>query len=226
MHSRSRSAWPQCRAYSSTMCTTMSRTSTWWPSRSTVTPRSSTPAQVVLRRAYLRPPGREGLLDHRGVGHRRVEVGVAVLVLAEQPGLVLALDLALEPAVLDRGHVPHQAQQRHRGRRHRAPRELLGVQAVALHLERLAVVVEVLRQHCLLASGLLSTSRGSSSGSTHMSGYLRSLVIRVACHACEYVVLSPSLPSRWCRSLGVPPPRRPRRRRRRRTTARSSSPTR
>ena len=38
------------------------------------------------------------------------------------------------PAELDVGQVPHQAQQRHRRRRHGAAGELLGVQAGALHL--------------------------------------------------------------------------------------------
>ena len=148
MHSRSRSAWPQCRAYSSIMCTTMSRRKC--PSAPTK-PRSSVSADEPLGELHLRPPGRPGLGHHLGITDRAVEVlgglalGTVVLrhLLAGHPDP--------EPDLLHPGHVADQAQQGHRGRRHRAPGELLRAEVGALQLQGQPVVAEVVQQHRPLA---------------------------------------------------------------------------
>ena len=74
--------------------------------------------------------------------------------------LHLALDEAAEPVELDRGQVAHQPEQRHRRRRDGALRQLLGVEALALHLEGHPEVVEVLGQHRLLARAACCRCRG------------------------------------------------------------------
>ena len=148
MTSRSRSAWPQCRAYSSTMCTRMSRTLDVSPSRTSTTrssPASSHAESHASAEAICAFHCVNGVLDHGVVRRGPVEVEVVVVLGAvEALEVQLALQHPLEPRVLDLGHVPHQAQQRQRARRDRSAGQLLGGQAGALHLEGEPEVVEVL----------------------------------------------------------------------------------
>src|SRR6478735_1848167 len=91
----------------------------------------SLPLLERLVDALLRPD-RGGELDVRvvgvGVGPRLVDVG---------------LQSALEPGVLDEGHVTHQAEQAEVARRHRPRRELLRRQVRALELEGEPIVAEI-----------------------------------------------------------------------------------
>ena len=109
MHSRSRSAWPQWRAYSSIRCTTTSRIS--------IGPSSCCP-QVVHRVGRLEllgvrdlgPPGGPGLRHDGVVRDRAVEVGVTVLVLAPHLRQVeVATHHPAPPRELDRREVARRA---------------------------------------------------------------------------------------------------------------------
>src|SRR5690242_6374658 len=103
-------------------------------------------AREPLGECDLLPPRRPRLVGHRRVGDRPVEVAVGVGL-----GLVALRHVALgepaaEPAALHLGHVPDQAEQRHRGRFHGAAGQLLGVEPVALHLQRQPLAAQELIQ--------------------------------------------------------------------------------
>ena len=112
MRSRRRSAWPQCRAYSSIMWTTISRSSTRSPSGPTSVAEVVVPLVDLAGVRDLGAPRLPGLGDHRVVGHGAVEVEVAVLRRLERPReLQVALDEPAEPVELDRrpGGAPGRA---------------------------------------------------------------------------------------------------------------------
>src|SRR6476646_6658121 len=100
-------------------------------------------------------PGGKGLLDHRRVGLRALEVPVRVALSLVKAGCVgPPLQNPLEPVVLDLSQVPDQAEQAQGAGRYRASGELVRVQSVALHLNRQAIVAEVLPVRRLLADGV------------------------------------------------------------------------
>src|SRR5450755_4150788 len=88
------------------------------------------------RAERVRPRGRA-----RVVGH------LEVALLRPHQRDVLATDHPAEPVALHLGHVPDQAEQRQGRWWHRLAPELLIRQAVALHRERRAMVVEECAQH-------------------------------------------------------------------------------
>ena len=147
-HSRRRSACPLWRAYSSIMCTSTQRCDTDARVRpvgqSRSTSRSSAAATTRLCAHSSANVAKSSATD-RVVDE--VEVAVGILVAPVAVGRVLASEHVAEPVTLDVGHVAHEAEQRHRRRRHRAPPELLVGEAVALHEQRGAVVLEPLVEH-------------------------------------------------------------------------------
>ena len=147
IRSRSRSACPRCRAYSSTMCTITSRSATVDPSfigrRTSRSGESSTycwakatssrqarHASATTAGSGTAPAQSASATSFRPVPRRRVRLG-------HHPP---------EPVALHVGHVPDQAEQRHSGRRYRAAGKLLRVEAVALHLQRQPVGAQVVEQ--------------------------------------------------------------------------------
>ena len=92
IRSRSRSACPLWRAYSSIMCTSNSRSETGSPSESQPTNSEVVVAGELVSEGDLLAPRRPRLLDHRRVSDRPVEVGVGVLVGAVASGYVLPGD--------------------------------------------------------------------------------------------------------------------------------------
>src|SRR6476469_2664482 len=94
----------------------------------------------------LLAPASPGLRDDGVLADGTGEVGVAVVGPAIEVGRVLPGHDAPPPRLLDLGQVAHESEQRHRRRRHRASRELLGRQTGALQLQREAVVHEVVEQ--------------------------------------------------------------------------------
>ena len=168
MRSRSRSACPLWRAYSSIMCTSSSRSETGSPSESCPTksrPCSwmNWPANAVSSRhaAHASPDGR--------VGHRAVEVAVRVGLGLVAPGHVVPGEPAAEPGPFHLGHVPDQAEQRHRGRLHRTPGQLPGVEPIARHPQRQRLVAQELVKRRPLVSQPEPPSRGSEAGSRNRS---------------------------------------------------------
>ena len=126
--------------------------------------------EPLVGRGDLRLPGGERLVDQGRVAGRRVEVQVVVLGRPEQPGYVaMAPQRPVEPVVLHPRHVPDQAEQAHRGRRHGAGGELLRREPLALEAEGEPVVGEVLADRRQLADRAAPLdARGSSSGRAHM----------------------------------------------------------
>src|SRR5262249_47701383 len=106
--------------------------------------------ELVSERDLL-APGRPGLLDDLRVGDGAVEVAVRVVWSLVALGLADLSEADPEPGPLDLGHVPDQAEQRHRGRLHRTAGQLLRVQASALQLQGEPLAAEELGQGCPLA---------------------------------------------------------------------------
>ena len=125
IRSLSRSAWPQWRAYSSIMWTRTSRSEIVLPSAWCRGCRGRRRRRRSARRRRPRPashprprrPPRDRP-PRRSSRHRRSLVGPV------QRGSVLARHHPPEPVPLHVGHVTDQAEQGHRGRRHRPARQL------------------------------------------------------------------------------------------------------
>ena len=146
MRSRSRSACPLWRAYSSIMCTSSSRSETGSPSESQPTkPRSWSRVNCSAKAISSRHAACASSDDGR-VGDRPVEVGVGVGVGLVPLWYVEPGEPAAEPGAFHLGHVPDQAEQGHRGRFHGPAGQLPGVQPGALQLQRQPLAAQELVQ--------------------------------------------------------------------------------
>src|SRR5579859_4089716 len=96
---------------------------------------------------HLRLPGGERL---RAGGPARVVGGLVVTPVRPHQRDILAVDRHPEPGALHLGHVPQQAQQRQRRRRHGLAPQLLVGQTLAFDGERASVIVEECPQHLAL----------------------------------------------------------------------------
>ena len=121
MHSRSRSAWPQCRAYSSIMCTT-SRAPR--PCRRRPSRARRGPVRCRARRRAcgdLARATRHASSTTAGSATAPLKSAVPVVLVLEEPrrGPSWPSITRRNQRVLDPRQVPDQAEQRHRRRRHR-----------------------------------------------------------------------------------------------------------
>ena len=155
--SRSRSAWPACRAVSSIRCSSIQRRSKWCA----VAPGLDRQLVQALRGGDDLPAAGAGLLVPAAQllglelgGGAELVVGVGVPVDA-RPELVVrqAREADPEPGVLDEGEVVEQAAQGERRRRMRL-RELLAGEPLGLPQHRRPLQVEVAGQLVELGAGL------------------------------------------------------------------------
>src|SRR5215468_3888305 len=100
----------------------------------------------LARMLDLGIPVRVSLAHLLGIGDRAVPIEIRLRVVSVYPGPPHTLD-PVEPGTLDLGHMPDDAEQRQRGRRHGARGQLLRGQVLALPSQRGPVVVEVGEQH-------------------------------------------------------------------------------
>ena len=114
MRSRSRSAWPLWRAYSSIMVNEQ------FAQRDRFA-RTVAPDEVevgiageLLGEGDFVVPCTPGVLDHCLIAHRTVEVAVWLCLGLITSGHVLAAETLPEPLAFDIGQVTHQTKQRHR----------------------------------------------------------------------------------------------------------------
>jgi hypothetical protein len=138
IRSRSRSAWPLWRAYSSIMWIMIQRSENSFPPVGTGDIQRRGRSGPLLRTGAFGPPGLECL---RRIGAVDVvEVGVRVVVGVVVPRDLLTAQHHLEPLLLPLRHVPDQAQQRQLGRRYRPLPQRAAGQPVTF--ERQGVPVE------------------------------------------------------------------------------------
>ena len=99
----------------------------------------------LLREGDLFVPGAPGAGHHRRICHRARPVGVLDVVGPVQRRRVGLSHHPPEPVALHVGHVADQAEQGHGGGRHRAPGQLLRIQAGALQFQRQPVGAQVVQ---------------------------------------------------------------------------------
>ena len=125
IRSLSRSAWPQWRAYSSIMWTRTSRSGECLCRSSWCRACPGRPRRPRISRRRPPRPARPARPRRRpGVGRGAVPVGIGDIVGPVKRGSVRARHHPPEPVPLHIGHVADQAEQGHRGRRHRPARQL------------------------------------------------------------------------------------------------------
>ena len=160
MHSRSRSAWPTWRAYSSTMCTMTSRTSTSSPSRSTVRPKSSMPSRYASAKATSRRQDSQASSTTAGSATAPLKSRSRSSSLPVERGRSWPSRRRRNQLCSTLARWRRRPEQRHRRGRHRSARQLLGVEAFALHLEGQPVGTQVADDHRLLTRWGSLRSRG------------------------------------------------------------------
>src|SRR5262249_18784807 len=158
------------------------------PQRYLLTPSWLVPGQIqglslalyAARVLHLSFPGRERLVPGRRARMvRRLEVDLV----RPDHGRVVILEYPAEPCTFHLCHVPHQAQQRKRRRRHRLLPQLLVCKPFTLHGQGRTVVIEESSQHVAFAA---KTGRSYAIVGSHRSCSSSVPVSRVSTYGPGY----------------------------------------